>query len=180
MKVLVVSDLHGNTRLAAKFGKIALDEAIQVCVICGDVTNFGTVDSAIKVLDTFGEIKQKILFVPGNCDPKELASAKTKAGILCIHHNSYEAGGYEFMGLGGSSKTPYHTPFELSETEIEVTLEDTYNNTRRQKPLVLVSHAPPKDTMLDRTKLGVSAGRNFGQNVRSGKKICSRFLRTHT
>ena len=176
MKVLVASDLHGNTRYAAKLGKIALDESIGLFVICGDVTNFGTVNSALKVLDIFAEMKLPILFVPGNCDPKELAATKTRDGIHCIHHGSKEFGGYEFMGLGGSSMTPFRTPFELSESEIEAMLEDAYNNTNRQKRLVLVTHTPPRDTMLDRTKFGVSAGsatvRRFIQEKKTAAVFC--------
>ncbi|HJX23389.1 MAG TPA: metallophosphoesterase [Candidatus Bathyarchaeia archaeon] len=176
MKVLVASDLHGNTRFAAKLVKRALDEEIGLFVICGDVTNFGTVNLALKVLDVFAETKLPILFVPGNCDPKELANTKTRDGIQCIHRSSQEFGGYEFMGLGGSSTTPFRTPFELSEPEIEVMLEDAYNNTNRQKPLVLVSHTPPRDTLLDRTKFGISAGsasvRRFIQEKKPAAVFC--------
>jgi len=175
MKVLVASDLHGSIQFATKLAKRALDEETELIVICGDVTNFGTISFALKVLDVFAESKLPVLFVPGNCDPKELASAKTREGIQCIHRISKDFGGYEFMGLGGSSLTPFRTPFELGEPEIEVMLEDAYNNMNRVEPIVLVSHTPPRDTMLDRTKFGVSAGSASVRGFIQGKKPAAVF-----
>ena len=158
MKVLVASDLHGNTHYASRLGEKASEEYAELIAICGDITNFGTVDLALKVLEAISEAGVPVLFVPGNCDPKELAVANTGKGVDCLHKKNIMLNGYDFMGLGGSSITPFHTLFELGEMEIEAMLEETYTNINGSKHLILISHNPPRDTLIDRTHHGVAAG----------------------
>jgi uncharacterized protein len=170
MKVLVASDLHGNTHYASRLGETALEDEAELITICGDITNFGTVDLALKVLEEISEAGVPILFVPGNCDPKELAVTHTGKGISCLHNKNIVINGYDFMGLGGSSTTPFHTLFELGEAEIEAILEETYTNIDRTKHLILISHTPPRDTMIDRTHHGVAAGSSSVRKFISDKK----------
>jgi len=158
MRVMVASDLHGNTHYADELKEKGVEEEVELIVLCGDLTNFGTVNLGLKILEMVAGAEIPVLFVPGNCDPKELANAKTGKGVHCIHKSSYRVRDYEFMGLGGSSATPFHTLFELGESEIETMLENAYENVGESKHLALVSHTPPKDTKLDKAQFGVAAG----------------------
>jgi Icc-related predicted phosphoesterase len=62
--------------------------------------------------------------------------------------------GTHIAGLGYSSPTPFHTPGEYSEEELASRLEKF----AALKPLVLIAHAPPFDTALDRVRGGLHAG----------------------
>ena len=57
-------------------------------------------------------------------------------------------------GLGYSTPTPFDTPGEYSEEEMAARLEKF----AARKPLVLICHAPPLDTDLDRIRTGLHAG----------------------
>jgi hypothetical protein len=65
-----------------------------------------------------------------------------------------EVAGVRVAGLGYSTPTPFDTPGEYSETEMASRLEKFAD----LKPLVLVCHAPPLNTALDRIKEGLHAG----------------------
>ena len=57
-------------------------------------------------------------------------------------------------GLGYSSPTPFDTPGEYTEEEMAARLAKF----AELKPLVLICHAPPLDTALDRINEGLHAG----------------------
>ncbi len=57
-------------------------------------------------------------------------------------------------GLGYSSPTPFNTPGEYSEEEMAARLAKFAD----LKPLVLICHAPPLNTALDRVNEGLHAG----------------------
>jgi hypothetical protein len=56
--------------------------------------------------------------------------------------------------LGYSTPTPFDTPGEYSEQEMAARLEKV----AALKPDILICHAPPLDTELDRIKEGLHAG----------------------
>jgi hypothetical protein len=67
------------------------------------------------------------------------------------------------------------TPFESTEREIEETLQRAVKDCRSQK-LVLVSHAPPKNTSVDFTRSGTHAGssaiRSFIETAQPVLAVC--------
>ena len=71
-----------------------------------------------------------------------------------FHGAQVEIGGVHVAGLGYSSPTPFDTPGEYSEEELAARLAKFAD----LKPLVLICHAPPLDTTLDRVHEGLHAG----------------------
>ena len=65
-----------------------------------------------------------------------------------------ELGGVRFAGLGYSTITPFDTPGEYTETEMAARLDKF----AEWIPQVLICHAPPLDTELDRIKPGLHGG----------------------
>ena len=68
-----------------------------------------------------------------------------------------EVGGVHVAGLGYSNRTPFDTPGEYGEDEIERRL-DAFSALR---PLVLICHCPPKGTLLDRA----GGNRHYGSTA---------------
>jgi Icc-related predicted phosphoesterase len=62
----------------------------------------------------------------------------------------------KFLGLGGSNLTPFNTPFELTEAEIKEELDNLVDGLDQN--FILVTHAPPHDTLVDRTHDGIHVG----------------------
>jgi len=156
MKVLVGTDFHGAESAFESFAVRAEEEHIDIFVICGDITHFGTLQQAKRLLSILTFLRVPILFVPGNCDPPSLAGVDIE-GANCIHGKNVSYGSLIFIGVGGSPYTPFSTPFEMAEEEIMDTLNRGSMNLDDRR-IVLVSHAPPQNTRVDKTFSGEHAG----------------------
>lgn len=158
MKLLAVSDLHGYYSIVEKLSAIDDFRKVDFIVECGDLTHFGNFQSAKEILAKLVALGKPVLFVPGNCDPKELANRSVVEGAQNLHGRCVRIGQLSFLGVGGSSYTPFSTPFELSEEEIKAVLFRSYEEVHYDENLILVSHSPPLDTRTDVTSSGVHVG----------------------
>ncbi len=158
MKLLALSDLHGDYSYIRAILNNAGD--FDVLTISGDLTNFGPDEKVNELLDMFNS---PIMAVPGNCDNVSLLKILDMKTIS-LHNSFHTLGEYTFVGLGGSNPTPFNTPFELSEKKIGEsigTLLSKLNNSNinNNKKIILISHAPPRNTT-DRV-----AGGNVGSEA---------------
>jgi len=157
MRLIVGSDFHGNERMVERFVVKAEEEHAEIILICGDITNFGTLREATRLLSFFTRLRVPVLFVPGNCDPPSLLGVDLE-GVRCIHGGTASYGDITFLGIGGSPPTPFHTPFEIEENEIMAELNQAAENLNDAQQVILLSHAPPRDTRLDRTSFHLHVG----------------------
>jgi len=157
LRILVTSDFHGSTEAARKAALKAKDVGAAAIVVCGDITHFGSLKDAKGVLSPLITSGVPTLYVPGNCDSPELAKTPI-AGAIFLHGTCVNQTGVTFLGLGGAPVSPFHTLFELSESEIMRILNDAVGQCPRNKWFVVVSHATPKDTRVDSTSSGIHAG----------------------
>ncbi len=141
MKFLVLSDLHGDYSHVAAIRDKAGD--FDGLVIAGDITDFGPDEHALELLKMF---KEPVLAVPGNCDNISLLKL-LRENAICLHNSFHTMGGLTFIGLGGSNPTPFCTPFELSEKKIGEYIGTQLSKLQKNGRIILVSHAPPRNTM---------------------------------
>jgi Icc-related predicted phosphoesterase len=136
MNVLLLADLHGE------FGKMDsfLDLNPDAFFIAGDITNMGPADC---VCPLFSRIDVPSFAVPGNCDPVEIIGELEHSECVCLHGSHINLGRINIVGLGGSNPTPFNTPFEMSEEDIEGILSSVIPKMERTVHNVLLSHAPP-------------------------------------
>ncbi|MBI4416037.1 MAG: metallophosphoesterase family protein [Euryarchaeota archaeon] len=135
MRILVASDIHASPRAAQMIRDRIREHGPDVFVAAGDLTNFGPIEYARELLQG---LPVPTLAVPGNCDPRSVVPVLTELGVN-LHGRKVTLAGHTFVGIGGSNPTPFHTPFELSEREIEQALR------RVMEPsAILVSHPPPR------------------------------------
>lgn len=156
LRILALSDIHGRTRYI-KLLKNRIDKEIDYIIVAGDLTHFGTLNDAERILEILREaLNTPILFVPGNCDPKELLNVNNIGrDILNIHEKITRIDEYLFFGIGGSTITPFNTNIEFTEDEINNKLTSIKNEDHRR--LVMVTHSPPYG-ILDKTLAGINAG----------------------
>lgn len=148
MRLYVAADIHGSDRAARMIREDLALHRPDAFVLAGDVTNFGPV---VYAEDLLAGLPVPTLAVPGNCDPPELVSVLERLGVN-LHGRKATVAGRTFVGIGGANPTPFGTPFELSEDEIEVTLR------RVMEPgAILVSHAPPRG-FVDLVRSGAHVG----------------------
>ena len=157
MKVLVGTDFHGKQSVFEAFAEKAEENSVDAIVICGDVTHFGSLQEARRLLSLLIGLRVPVLFVPGNCDPPSLVGVDME-GVTCIHGKSVTYNNVTFLGVGASPPTPFSTPFEMTEDEMMETLNRASSNLPISQWFVLVSHTPPRNTQLDKTSIGLHVG----------------------
>ncbi|MFQ6051204.1 MAG: metallophosphoesterase [Candidatus Hydrothermarchaeota archaeon] len=152
MNVLLLADLHAKKR-AYDLIKSRLGE-FDLILILGDITDFGRPVEVERYVRNLMEVNDNILAIPGNCDPVESVNILEKLGVN-LHEKIVEIDDIKFLGLGGSNLTPFSTPFEMDESEIEIRLESLLD---KKENFILVTHAPPRDTKVDKTWSGLHVG----------------------
>ncbi|HYM11920.1 MAG TPA: metallophosphoesterase [Bryobacterales bacterium] len=91
--------------------------------------------------------------LPGNHESAdEIAAFCAKFGFRNFNEQAWLTGEYWIAGLGYSNPTPFNTPGEYSEAELAARLEPF----AALAPLILVCHAPPWSTSLDRIGAGAN------------------------
>jgi uncharacterized protein len=162
MKIVSISDVHMATRNLTRMGEVWRDT--DLAIIAGDLTNFGGVEDARKVLDDVRTCCRNLLAVPGNLDKPELFPYFEREGIA-LHGKGMAIDGVGLFGCGGSSITPFKTPSEFTEDEIYTALARGYQAVCNVRPLIMVCHTPPLETKCDRLlngkAVGSSAARRF-------------------
>src|SRR5260370_23732302 len=89
----------------------------------------------------------RMFVLPGNHESEsDIAGFCARHGFTNFHGGSFRAAGVTIGGLGYSSPTPFKTPGEYSEAELAARLARFAS----LKPLVMICHAPPYGTNLDR------------------------------
>jgi Icc-related predicted phosphoesterase len=149
MRILVFSDIHND--LPALRRLMATDA--DYYVTAGDLVSWE------RGLESCGEILKakagKVWVIPGNHESADLVSLFcTKYGLRDIHDDLFELDGVWFGGLGYSSPTPFNTPGEYSEEQLARRL----SRFTGVDNLIMICHAPPYGTDLDRVREGLHAG----------------------
>ncbi|MCX8185801.1 MAG: metallophosphoesterase [Sulfolobales archaeon] len=161
MKVLALSDVHGNWR---NLRKVLESEGYDMVLIAGDLSDYGgKVDKVVEVLSTYMKSSGKAAFVVlGNMDnPKLLKELSNVEGVILLHGSVTKMNSYLIAGVSGSLHSPFHTYFELSDDDYRKLLDSiikelgSYNSSER---LILLTHTPPYNTKLDLTYDGLHVG----------------------
>lgn len=150
----MAADFHGVSNAESNLSKF-LERGYDCLVLIGDLTNFGPASLSTSMLERVKSAGIPTFAVPGNCDPKEILQVLEKYGVN-LHSKCKQLDNITFVGLGGSNLTPFNTPFELTEAEIQEELAALTCTTGNN--WVLVTHAPPHGTKLDQIPEGTHVG----------------------
>ncbi len=160
MKIISFGDIHEDfSNLIPLKNEL---KSADLVIVTGDLTNFNGRKEAEKVIEEIMRYNENILAQLGNLDQPEVNDYLTEKGIN-LHRNGFIRDDVGIFGVGGSNPTPFNTPTEFSEDEIEAFLLDGIDKVRHAKFKIMVPHMPPKDTKIDI----ISAGAHVGsQSVR--------------
>lgn len=151
MLILAIADIHASKNGVKTIKKMISKYKPELVIIAGDITHFGPLDYARKLLNS---IPIKTLAIPGNCDPKEVLKVIDNSNAINLHKNKIRIDNLTFVGLGGSNITPMNTIFEIPEQEIFDSLDKIM-----EKNAILLTHVPSKNH-LDLVRKFVNAGSN--------------------
>ena len=147
MKLLCISDIHGEAAGLAEL--LSGSEPVDIVVVAGDITHLGGRAEAQAVLAPILSSRTRLLAVGGNMDREDARAYLGELGVD-LHARGVVVDGVGFMGLGGGTPSPFGTPWELEDAEAKRCLEAGLVQTAGASFRVLVSHAPPRGTELDR------------------------------
>ena len=152
MRLLVFSDIHGKKSALERLMDIDADYYFAA----GDLATWGRgLEQLAPVLQKRAE---RMYVIPGNHESEaDIARLCEQCGFHNFHGQTIQIEGYTVAGLGYSNPTPFDTPGEYSEQELAARLEKFSG----LDPLILICHAPPKDTKLDRA----GEGQHFGSTA---------------
>ncbi len=155
MKLLVLTDLHQKTNMIPWINDLIDTERPDAVLCLGDVTDLGTTEDAVSIISS---IHGKKYVLPGNCDTWDVPQAISSIAVN-MHGRSTEILGHYMAGLGGGTISPFNSPFELTENEIDSGLRPI-----SKKGMILMTHAPAFDTLdhiLNGTPVGSHAIRKI-------------------
>ena len=149
MKVLIFSDIHGDIRALEKL----VSQPADVYIAAGDLSTFRkSLDRCGEVLAPLGE---KVWVLPGNHETHEdMRELCRRFGFVDFHRQVRQIGSTNWAGLGYSNITPFNTPGEYTEEQIQEALAEFDG----LSPLYVVAHVPPKNSQLDEFAPGQHGG----------------------
>jgi Icc-related predicted phosphoesterase len=152
MKIAAIGCIHNEIeRLPILFENIASYEP-DILISVGDIADasfpkgFEPIDIGKIFLEEAKEYFKKVLIVPGTWD-KDLISFFQKQNVL-IHGRGESIGDVGIYGFGGA-QTPFNTPYEPSDKEIEEGLRKAFSEIKDKKIKIQATHAPPFNSTLD-------------------------------
>jgi Icc-related predicted phosphoesterase len=151
LSVVGLVDLHWSGRAPLRLPDL---EGVDLVLLGGDLTNFRGIDVARTVVEEIRVRGPAVLAVCGNTDFPEIESYLRDEQID-HDRRSRTVGGVSFAGV--SAGLPFGgTPYERTEEEFATAAEEALSAAGRHaaRPLVLVSHQPPRDTRCDLTRGG--------------------------
>ena len=135
LRILAFSDIHADEDALDGLRSLASRSIYDAALCVGDLTNRGPVSYAQDLIELFGD---KFYFIHGNMDSAPVVDfMRPQNGY--IHGRKVKLGEWNLVGLGGSNPTPFQTPSELSESQLEHILKSAGVNDHT----ILLSHPPP-------------------------------------
>ena len=143
MKILALVDLHGSINTIKKIADFAKKEKADYIISAGDHTIFS--DSNKEIIKKFDEIGIPVIILHGNHEDEitmRQICEKTK-NVRFMHKEVLEHGDYLILAYGGGG-------FSTKDAQFESWVNKTMTKIPEGKKIILVTHAPPYGTKLDR------------------------------
>lgn len=172
MRLLLITDLHGALHTISSIARRA--GSCDALLLGGDITHFGSPDEAQQIVEAARRFAPQVLAVAGNCDSAAIERRLIECGVS-VFGRARRLGDWAVHGV--SAMPPWRgTMYELSEQQIAAALEAGALEAADAPRRLVLSHAPPRDTTLDRTREGRHVGsqalRSFIERSRPSLVVC--------
>lgn len=172
MLIIAFGDVHMRPERARKIPEIRRADCV---VVNGDLTVRGGRSEARAVLDALSDLNATVYAHIGNMDEAEVDVMFTEMGIN-LNGRGVLLGDVGLFGLGGSPPTPFGTPSEFSEKELDARLRKAYAAVKKARVKILFSHPPPGGTRVDVVRsgrhVGSTAVRRFLEETDCSACVC--------
>jgi Icc-related predicted phosphoesterase len=155
MRIAYVVDVHDRFDAVPQ----ALDTIgpVDVLVVGGDITTFGTPDEAEQAIELWRPLAPRLLAVAGNMDSPAIDERLVALGVSC-DSRGVALGEVGIAGVSAAPVSPLHTPYELSDDELGRRAAAGLADVKDCRVRILCPHAPPHGTACDRIRSGEHVG----------------------
>ncbi|MAG91497.1 hypothetical protein CMO83_02375 [Candidatus Woesearchaeota archaeon] len=165
MKLLLFTDIHGSSTALKRIGQKVKAQKPDLLVCSGDISIF---EHGIKgILRKLNKLNKKIVIVHGNHEDEStfIRYSKIFRNIIYIHKKNFIESKIMFIGYGGGGFSMVGKEFEkISRTKFKESI-----NKNKDKKIVLITHAPPYRTKLDKLVEGHCGNKSIRQFVEKNK-----------
>jgi Icc-related predicted phosphoesterase len=155
VRIAYVVDVHD--RFDAVADALASTGPVDVLVVGGDITTFGTPDDAERAVGAWRPLAPRLLAVAGNCDSPEIDARLVELGVS-LDARGVVLDGVGLFGVSAAAHSPLHTPYEVPDEELGRRAEAGFADVDGARVRIFCPHSPPYDTACDRLRDGRHVG----------------------
>jgi Icc-related predicted phosphoesterase len=154
-RIAYVVDVHDRFDAVPR----ALDAIgpVDVLVVGGDITTFGTPDDAQRAIELWRRLTPRLLAVAGNMDSPAIDERLVELGVSC-DGRGIVLGDVGVVGVSAAPLSPLHTPHELPDDELGRRAAAGLADVKGCRVRIFCPHAPPQGTACDRLRSGEHVG----------------------
>jgi Icc-related predicted phosphoesterase len=138
MKILAISDIHGDGTLSKRVAKKAKKEKIDLVILAGDIT---WLEEPMKnVIKPFADLGKEILIMPGNHETNDTITELKVAypSLINIDQEPFQKNKVGFFGAGYGFESG---PFSIDESLLKEKLIKSQNKIKDLRKKVLITHS---------------------------------------
>jgi uncharacterized protein len=155
MRIAYVVDVHD--RVDAVPQALAVIGPVDVLLVGGDITTFGTPDDAAEAIESWRPLAPRIFAVAGNMDSPAIDARLVELGVS-LDGRGVAVGDVGIAGVSAAPLSPLHTPHEIPDEEFARRAAAGLHEVRECRVRILCPHAPPHGTACDRLRSGEHVG----------------------
>lgn len=152
---IAFGDIHQRVAAVDRVEDLAQASGV---LLNGDLTNIGSREDAIHVLDAVARKNPRIFAQVGNMDTALVERVLTEREVNVHAHVTDLGGGVGLAAVGRSTPTPFGTPSEESEEQICQWVHGVLKEAAGFAQVILMVHTPPKGEVVDRLFSGGHVG----------------------
>lgn len=165
MKILAFTDIHGSLSALRRIERKVKSQKPDLLVCAGDVSIFER--GIIGIMRKLNKLNKKIVIIHGNHEDAStfIKLSKLFKNIIFIHKKYFIKNNTLFLGYGGGGFSIIDKGFEKTAKE---KFKDMIKN-NQDKKIILVTHAPPYKTRLDKLIQGHCGNKSIRHFVEKNK-----------
>jgi len=175
MKVLALSDVHGDKLFIREMAEKGAEEKVDLVILAGDLVDDD--GSAEGLIGPFKEKGLEVAIIPGNHEGlAEVQFLAEKYGIKNLHGYVIKKGDVGIFGCGYADIGIH----QLSDREFFETLKKAHDSLKDVKKKLMVTHVQPNDSLIGLGIFPGSAGvRKAIEELKPDVHICGHIHETH-
>ncbi len=164
MKILAFTDVHGSLLALRRIEKKVNHEKPDLIVCAGDISIFE--HGIFGIIKRLGKLNKEIVIIHGNHEDDSTFRKLSKLfkSIIFIHKNYFIKNNALFLGYGGGGFSIVDKEFEKIAKKFKKIIKEN-----DVKKIILITHAPPYKTRLDKLVGGHCGNKSIRHFVEKNK-----------